>query len=430
MNDTEPRRRTFSLRQRLLIGLLGYTLLLSVAVSIHGVVVNEHAEQVVWDTLLASELDHLEERIATDPEYRWQDTRSMSLYDTRSSGAIPPALLALPPGVHDEVPLDGRERVVLVRQEGAHREYLALDISDIEARERSMTLTVVGSALTLLLVLGLLTAWAATRLVQPLTNLARQIGQLRPDRAGQRLQLQRSATTELDVIGRALNDYLARNDQFVERERLFIDMASHELRTPIAVVVGAADLGARSADTPPAVRVLLDRIKGAAQGMQELVTLLLVLARDPARLRQVEETIRLDELVPSLIEDHRHLTRYKHLELQWQAAPGIEVIGPPQIVGTAIGNLLRNAIENSERGVIRISAQAPGRVIVEDPGHGLDAEEIGKLYAQIARGEGERAGGGIGLDLLARLCEHLGWGLEFKPAQGRGTRAILTLNAK
>jgi hypothetical protein len=148
-----------SLRRRLLLGLLGYVVLLSIAIAIHGLVVNEGAEQLVWQTLLNTELDHLQERTSNDPGYRWADTRKMSLYDSRNPKRIPVALAALEPGVHDDVLVDGQERVVLVRREGDHKLILSLEISELEAREQDMTLTVVGSALSLLLILGVLIAW-------------------------------------------------------------------------------------------------------------------------------------------------------------------------------------------------------------------------------------------------------------------------------
>lgn len=267
-----------SLRRRLLLGLLGYVVLLSIAIAIHGLVVNEGAEQLVWQTLLNTELDHLQERTSNDPGYRWADTRKMSLYDSRNPKRIPVALAALEPGVHDDVLVDGQERVVLVRREGDHKLILSLEISELEAREQDMTLTVVGSALSLLLILGVLIAWGASRLVGPLTQMANQIGRLRSDRQGQRLELPKGATAEIEVIGDALNEYLLRNDRFVERERLFIDMASHELRTPVAVISGAAELALKTGGNSPAVRVLLDRIRSAVRDMQELISMTPVLA--------------------------------------------------------------------------------------------------------------------------------------------------------
>lgn len=65
-------------------------------------------------------------------------------------------------------------------------------------------------------------------------------------------------------------------------------------------------------------------------------------------------------------------------------------------------------------------------MIIEDPGHGMTPEEIAQIYARVARGGG-RDGGGIGLDLISRLCEHLGWRLDFASDEGRGTTTTLRM---
>jgi signal transduction histidine kinase len=56
----------------------------------------------------------------------------------------------------------------------------------------------------------------------------------------------------------------------------------------------------------------------------------------------------------------------------------------------------------------------------------MSPEEISAIYGRMARG-GLRDGGGIGLDLIARLCEHLGWRLRLSSDDGKGTEAVLDL---
>ena len=164
--------------------------------------------------------------------------------------------------------------------------------------------------------------------------------------------------------------------------------------------------------------------------MEELINLLLMLARDPARLAALSDRVAMDQLLPEIVEDHRHLTRDKDLELVLGTLPHCQIIAPLAIVQAAVGNLLRNAIENSDRGCIRISLQNDATVVIEDPGHGMSPEEISAIYARVARGGGSRDGGGIGLDLIARLCEHLGWELSFSsPAHG-GTLTKLGLGCR
>jgi len=101
---------------------------------------------------------------------------------------------------------------------------------------------------------------------------------------------------------------------------------------------------------------------------------------------------------------------------------------PLAVVQAAIGNLLRNAIENSGRGHIELRLSPQAVLTLQDPGHGMAPEEIAAIHARMARGE--RADrGGIGLDLIARLCEHLGWTLHLQPVEPRGTLVTLDFGA-
>jgi signal transduction histidine kinase len=251
---------------------------------------------------------------------------------------------------------------------------------------------------------------------------------LKPAQPHQQVLLDADASAELVVIADAFNDYLRRNERFVEREHAFIASASHELRTPVAVIAGAAELVLEQTDIPAAARNQVARIHRTARNVERLIALLLTLAKDPARLSGISDKVALDQLLPEIVEDHRHLTRDKDLKLLLDDMPSCDIVAPVAIVQAAIGNLLRNAIENSDRGDIRIRLQADATVTIEDPGHGMSPEEISEIYARVARGGG-RDGGGIGLDLIARLCEHLGWRLAFSSTPGRGTRTTLGLRA-
>ncbi|KAF1686939.1 two-component sensor histidine kinase [Pseudoxanthomonas broegbernensis] len=417
-----------SLRRRILLGLLGYTVALTLAVFAHGVLVNEHAEALVWQTLLDSELDHVVERITSDPEYRWVDTSSMVLFDGRRA-PLPDALQGLAPGVHDEIVIDGVVRVALIRQLDGGPVALALDITDLEQREFDMWITVMGSTLTMVVLISLAVFWGVNRLVRPLTMLSGRIEALKPDQPGQRIGVPASATTELVVIADSINDYLRRNDSFVERERVFIDTASHELRTPLSVIAGASELALGQPSIPPAIRGQLTRIRQTSRDVERLVTLLLVLAKDPSRLAGTADRFSLDQTVAEIVEQHAHLAKGKDLTIEVAGSAGVEIVAPLPVVQTAIGNLLRNAIENSDRGTIALRIEPPATVVISDPGHGMTPEEISAIYARIARGGGERMGGGIGLDLIARLCEHLGWTLDIRSDTDRGTVARLTLSS-
>lgn len=422
-----PERPRPSLRRQVLLGLLGYVVLLTIAVTVYGVVINEVAERSVWRSALDAELDRFLQRRREDPGLPWIDTPALAVYDGSPAHPVPADLRGLPPGLHDEVPVDGVERVVLVRDVDSRRLFVSQDVTALERTELDVGLSLAAGAVLLVLLLGLATAWWVDRLVRPLDALASRIAGLRPGRTGARVEVPPAASAELVVIADALNDYVERNEHFIERERAFIDSASHELRTPVAVIAGAAEVALDRPGLPDPTRQQLGRIRRTALDVEQLVGMLLVLARDPARLATSGERIALDELLPELVESHRHLTRDRDLDLVVEPLPPCTLVAPLPVVQVAIGNLLRNAIEHSDRGRITVRLVMPATLVIEDPGHGMGPEEISALYGRVAR-EGRDAGGGIGLALIARLCEHLGWRLDFSAHAGQGTTTTLDLS--
>lgn len=234
------------------------------------------------------------------------------------------------------------------------------------------------------------------------------------------------ASAELEVIANALNDYLARNDRYVERERAFIDTASHELRTPVSVIRNAAQMARNQVDVPIASACQLDRILRTTGEVEELVSMLLVLAKDPARVRRGDERVDVQALLPEIVEDHRTLCEGRDLRLALGELPTCVLAAPETVLRVAIGNLLRNAIENSDRGTITIDLAANGHVVIRDCGHGMSEQEIAALYTRMAQGGDRRSG--IGLELIARLGEHLGWKLSIESAKPQGTVVTLDLS--
>jgi signal transduction histidine kinase len=413
-----------SLQRRIIAGLLGYMLLLALVVIGFGYRVHEAAEQHAWEAILKTELADYLRRSAADPGYRWNDTETLALHASPADDASAP-FAGLADGVHDEVPWNGREHVVLVHHQGTQRLALSLDISDIEQRERDLAAGIWVFAGVLVAVLAWGASWLVRRLADPLGSLAAAITRLQPESACARLPLDPDASQELAVIIAAVNGYLDRNDAFVKRERAFINTASHELRTPIAVIAGATDLALTDPRLGAETRGQLQRIRRAAGSVEQLLPLLLALAKSPERLQQSIAPFALDELLPEIVDDHRHLLGDKALAVALDPLPRCRLAAPLNIVQAAIGNLLRNAIESSDSGTIRITLSAAGVVRIADPGQRMSPEQISALYARHARGQD--GGGGIGLELIARLCEHLGWQLHFAAEADGGTCATLDL---
>ncbi len=414
-----------SLRRRLILGLMAYLAILSAVFATHGYWVNERTEQAVWESLLRSEMEFFTTRRAQDPDHFAPNTDLLQFFD--GSTPVPMAFQQLDPGLHDELVIGDRQYVVLVEQvpDRPSKRVLALDITDQEQDEVVLATRLGASVALVALLLSALIFFGVDRLIKPLTRLVKTIPTLKPDGRDPPLEVAPSAPSEIALMTEALNGYSQRIRDHIEREKEFINLASHELRTPIAVITNAMQVALEHDDTADTVRPYLERAHRTSVEMTELSNMLLALARDPARIQKEAREVDLAAELPSIIEDHSLVADNKELAILPQFQGPLVVDAPPQVVRAVISNLLRNAIENSDRGTILIHATGPTTLSIQDPGHGMSGEEMSALYTRLTRGGIVRSGG-IGLGLIARLCQHFGWKLQLDSQVQGGTVASVT----
>lgn len=408
-----------SLRRSLALAVALFTAVVAAVVAAHGYWVNERAEEAVWASMLHTEMDFFMERRAADPNYAWPDSDILSLH-RRDEAAAP--FRDLPEGLHDEVPHDGRSYVVLVKGNGPDAHVLALDITEQEQDELALGASLSASVLVVVALLALLVYWGAGWLLRPLTALSVAIRELPPDGTGRPIPVAAADPEEVAVVAAALNGYMESSKDFVERERTFINLASHELRSPIAVVRGSMEVALSRPDVTAGLRPHLLRTEQSAKGMEDLAELLLTLAREPERALRDLHPMNVARELPAIVADYAFIAKDKELELLLEIDTGLMVSAPPQILRTLIGNLLRNAIENSDRGTVRVYADGPTTVVVEDSGHGMTDAEMAALHARIIR-SGYTGTAGIGLGLIDRICTHFGWTFSIVSSPRAGTRA-------
>lgn len=342
-------------------------------------------------------------------------------------GTMPPADMpayfsTLPPGFHDEAAIDRydaeRSFAVLVTPVGRERLVMAVDITDLEDFQNRMALWSVLVALLIgIMIIGSL-LWLYRSMRRPIQALAQRMDELDPEQPAQRVATH-FELRELHDIAVVVNRHLARVERFIERERSLLDQASHEFRTPIAVIAGAIEV-IRLHELPPAAIAPLERIDSAAGSLTEIMAALLYLSREEDG-KAVQQTTQLDALLAVLVDDHEHLLDGKEarfaigeLEPQW-------VRCPEAILRIVVGNLLRNAAENSYQGTIAVRL-ADRCLSIQDSGTGFDVVAAARRYTQALRDSTRHGGGqGLGLYLTRRVCERFGWTLEISSSQEHGT---------
>lgn len=301
-----------------------------------------------------------------------------------------------------------------------------IDVSEIEDQQnRDSVLSVIVGAIVSILI-GVVIAWLHANLVQPVKDLADRLQAMEPGTAGERLPTT-YGPDELNVIAQATNTLLGRVDSFVEREKSLLDQASHEFRTPIAVIAGAVDV-LNQQSLPEISKPALGRIEHAVEELSETMVALLYLARERESEAEWMDATALHELLPRLIQDHEHLLRNSSTQLKLEATETTFVAVPDSMVRIAVSNLIRNAVENTDGGFVRVSL-IDGVILVADSGSGFDPVETARRYRDSLRSGAPSRGHGLGLFLIGRICDRFGWKLTIESSAMGGTRAALDIRA-
>lgn len=330
--------------------------------------------------------------------------------------AIPPSLRHLSPGVQ-EIEVDGIGLHVLAGQDSAGRFVVVDHESDYEKVELIMYSAFAVTFLGFLLFAALLGGFVARRVVNPMTTLADAVS----SRAAELPLLERK--DELGTLARAFGAHTEELRGFLDRERYFTGDVSHELRSPLTVIMGAAEILMTQAGDD-AVRTPAQRIYRAANEAAECVTVLLLLARAP-ELAELP-LVQLSGIAAAEVERYRPMLSDKPVQLDYTGAEDLSARAPPELLAAAIGNLVRNACQYTESGFVKVRL-AGHSVIVEDTGPGLPAAVRATLgqFATRVPSTGS-SGTGLGLALARRICEYLGATLAHADRLGGGSIFTIT----
>ena len=310
--------------------------------------------------------------------------------------------------------------------DGQRRAFVVFDVSEIEAAssEDWWLLLVITGVVSALGALGFgLGVLVMRRAVAPVAQLARVVADIDPEQLSaedhKRIESSRFGDDEVGVLARTIEKTLGRISAFVERERYFTGSASHELRTPITVIMGALELLEQS-DLSAADAKVVDRVKRATFEMNATIEMFLCLARE-ADSRLNDEQFSVMPLVSQAVDQHRHLLNGKFIDVEIDLID-IEVdglskpmaCGHSQAFSIAVNNLVRNAFQHTFDGQGPITIHIKERVLFVTNQVSDDANDR-HTQAQASSSQGY----GLGLGIVQRLCERNGWSFSLHTDEAR-----------
>jgi signal transduction histidine kinase len=266
------------------------------------------------------------------------------------------------------------------------------------------------------------------------------------DNAGGEFDLTAAELELLTTLGWVAAVFIEKADRYADLEQSleelrdvdrvkgeFIAVASHELRTPIAVVHGiASTLHLRGNELERSqLELLRETLYQQTLRLAELAEELLDLSRldagavklQPERFRPRE---RIEVLLPTIAPDRLD-------EIELAVPPGLEVVTDPQGFTRIVANLITNALRHGSPPVEVSSEQQNGsfKLIVQDCGDGVDPAFVPRMFERFARSDATRrrqlVGAGLGLAIARSFAQTLGGDLFYEPARPRGARFALVL---
>jgi PAS domain S-box-containing protein len=222
-------------------------------------------------------------------------------------------------------------------------------------------------------------------------------------------------------------------EQREQAEREFVSNAAHELRTPLAAIVGAVEVLLAGAKEDPDERDrFLAHLERQCRRLERLTNALLTLARVQTR----DEAPRLEivELCPLFQEVAQSLHPGPRVTVEVDCPQELAVFANRALLEEAVVNLAGNAMKFTRRGTITLAASESEAGFVEvevrDTGRGMTAADRKRAVERFYRGDDGTTGGfGLGLAIVAAAAEAMGSSLEIDSAPRRGTAVRLRLRA-
>jgi two-component system OmpR family sensor kinase len=240
---------------------------------------------------------------------------------------------------------------------------------------------------------------------------------------------------ELADLGRDFDRMAARLQASMEGQRRLLHDVSHELRSPLARLQAAAGLIRQNPDQPEA---MISRIEEEIARIDRLVDELLTLSRlEAGELIAGEGEVDMRDLVRDIVHDANFEAQAHEREVIWDDRGSATVQGRPELLHSAIENIVRNALKHApESRIVRVetlvdTVKRQYTLRVLDDGLGIPEGELPDLFTPFFRGASARPDGyGLGLAIARRSIEACGGTIRADNRLGGGLSVEIVLSSR
>lgn len=276
----------------------------------------------------------------------------------------------------------------------------------------------------------------AGRALRPLKMIADTAERMTVRGLDQRIP-QTAESPETARLIQVLNRMMDRLEASFQQATRFSADASHELKTPLAIMQGELENAVQFAAPGSAEQALFSNLLEETQRLKTITRSLLLLAQaDAGQLKLARETVGLDAELENVLEDAKVLSVDQGLKIEMEIAPGVSVEADRALLHTAIFNLISNAVKyNRPGGRILVTLEKSADQIwfaVGNTGAAISDAEQGRIFERFyrARRTGVAKDGiGLGLSLAREIVRAHGGELSLKESREDWTCFLLVLPA-
>jgi heavy metal sensor kinase len=281
----------------------------------------------------------------------------------------------------------------------------------------------------------------ARKSLAPVVAMGTRAARIGAANLGERLPVS-NERSELGRLAQIFNELLARLDLSFEQQRRFMADASHELRTPVAIVCGESEVAlSQTLRSAEEYRESLAILHDEGRRLTRIVEDLFLLARaDAGQYRPSFTPFYLDETVGECVRAVRSLATQRGLELHYQPAEDELLFrGDEGLIRRMVLNLLDNAIKYTPRGgQVRVElehTESNYRISITDTGAGISPEAQPHIFERFYRadkmrsrnGETDGSGAGLGLAIALWVAEMHGGRIALVGSDKSGTAFAVAL---
>lgn len=293
----------------------------------------------------------------------------------------------------------------------------------------------IGISIILTLMVWISSSRISHKHLKPLRNMTQKVKDISVNNLDTRIDV-RGTKDELKDLALTFNSMMDEIENSYEKQKQFVSDASHELRTPIAVVKGYASMVNRwGKEDQNVLDESIKAIEDEARNMQSLVESLLFLARrDKGSLQMEMEQFSAKDFVNEIIKESS-LIDSKHKILGFIEYDG-EIYASPDKLKQAIRVFVDNSMKYTpENGEIHVSLKASQKdvyFVVRDTGVGISKEDLPRIFerfyrADEARTRSEKSGTGLGLAIAKVIIEQHQGRINIESELGKGTTITIIL---